>query len=281
MDVLEAVLYIILTLILIALVGVLSWLIYDYYEYKKVVKGKISETVAQSDESNSLLKKDITTDYDTKFDYTSNYIVGTSNYIMSDYDKKFGKQYDYIKSTSNILRNEYREYNNNTSNILRAEYMGYINNTSNILRPEYREYNNNTSNILKAEYINKFDNSSSNLNKFFTFGLNDNNSINDRIYNRTWDVKDDEKLHLIRETIAKNNLTSEKLLKAEKGAKIYTDAGVVGASSPTNYKGLELCNKTGELCWNLYVDPGGDLKVAKPNDATYKLSFTELGAPPE
>jgi cell division protein FtsL len=60
MDVLEAVLYIILTLILIALVGVLSWLIYDYYEYKKVVRSKISETVAQSDESNSLLKKDIT-----------------------------------------------------------------------------------------------------------------------------------------------------------------------------------------------------------------------------
>lgn len=281
MDVLEAVLYIILTLILIALVGVLSWLIYDYYEYKKVVKSKITETVEQSDESNSLLKKDLTTDYDNKFDYTSNYIVSSSNYIMSDYDKKFGIQYDYINSTSNILRNEYREYNNNTSNILRAEYRDYVNNTSNILRPEYREYNNNTSNILKAHYINKFDNASSNLDKFFTFGLNDNNSINDRIYNRTWDVKDDEKLLLIRETIAKNNLTSEKLLRAEKGAKIYTEAGVAGASSLTNNKGLELCNKTGELCWNLYVDTAGDLKVAKPNDAAYNLSFTELGAPPE
>jgi hypothetical protein len=281
MDVLEAVLYIILILILIALIGILSWLIYDYYEYKKVVKSKITETVEQSDESNSLLKKDLTTDYDMKFDYTSNYIVSSSNYIIADYDKKFGIQYDYIKSTSNILRNEYREYNNNTSNILRAEYRDFVNNTSNILRPEYREYNNNTSNILKAHYINKFDNSSSNLNKFFTFGLNDNNSINDRIYNRTWDVKDDEKLLLIRETIAKNNLTSEKLLRAEKGAKIYTEAGVAGASSLTNNKGLELCNKTGELCWNLYVDTVGDLKVAKPNDVAYNLSFTELGAQPK
>jgi hypothetical protein len=280
MDVLEAVLYIILTLILIALVGVLSWLIYDYYEYKKVVKSKITETVEQSDESNSLLKKDLTTDYDKKFDYTSNYIASSSNYIMSDYDKKFGIQYDYIKSTSNILRAEYRDYVNNTSNILRPEYRDYVNNTSNILRPEYREYNNNTSNILKAHYINKFDNASSNLDKFFTFGLNDNNSINDRIYNRTWDVKDDEKLLLIRETIAKNNLTSEKLLRAEKGAKIYTEAGVAGASSLTNNKGLELCNKTGELCWNLYVDTAGDLKVAKPNDTAYNLSFTELGASP-
>jgi len=75
MEILEVVLYFILTLILFALIGVLSWLIYDYYEYKKAVKSKISETVAQSDDSNSLLKKDVTTDYDNKFSNTSNYIL--------------------------------------------------------------------------------------------------------------------------------------------------------------------------------------------------------------
>ena len=36
MEVLEIVLYLILTIILIALVGVLSWLTYDYFNYKKM-----------------------------------------------------------------------------------------------------------------------------------------------------------------------------------------------------------------------------------------------------
>jgi hypothetical protein len=233
MEVLEVVLYFVLTLILLALIGVLSWLIYDYYEYKKAVKSKISETVALSDDNDSLLKREVTTDYDNKFNIHNEHII----------------------STSNILRDEYRRYANNTSNILRDEYRTYANNTSNILRPEY---------------MTKLDNSSSNLNKFFSFGVNNDNSVvNNKIHNRTWDLSDNESLKLMRNTIANNNLT------AEKGVKIYTDSGAAGTSS----KGLELCDKGGANCWNLYVDSGGDLKVAKPNDIAYSLSFTVLGEP--
>ena len=246
MEVLEVVLYVILTLILLALIGVLSWLIYDYYEYKKAVKSKINDTVAQSEDSNSLLKKEVITDYDNKFNIHS----------------------EYIKSTSNILRDEYRIYANNTSNILKDEYRIYANNTSNILRNEYMTYVNNTSNILRPEYMTKLDNSSSNLNKFFSFGVNNDNSIvNSKIHNRTWDLSDNESLRLMRNTIATNNLV------AEKGAKIYTDSGTTVNSS----KGLELCDKLGANCWNIYVDNSGDLKAAKPNDTDYSLSFTTLG----
>ena len=230
MEVLEVVLYFVLTLILLALIGVLSWLIYDYYEYKKAVKSKISETIAISDDNDSLLKKEVTTDYDNKFNIHSERII----------------------STSNILRDEYRKYANNTSNILRDEYRTYVNNTSNILRPEY---------------MTKLDNSSSNLNKFFSFGVNNDNSIvNSKIHNRTWDLSDNESLKLMRNTIANNNLT------AEKGVKIYTDSGATGTSS----KGLELCDKSGANCWNLYVDSDGDLRAVNPNDATYNLKFSDL-----
>ncbi len=260
MEVLEVVLYFVLTLILLALIGVLSWLIYDYYEYKKAVKSKISETIAISDDNDSLLKKEVTTDYDNKFNIHSERIISTSNILRDEYRK-------YANNTSNILRDEYRTYANNTSNILKDEYRIYANNTSNILRDEYRTYVNNTSNILRPEYMTKLDNSSSNLNKFFSFGVNNDNSIvNSKIHNRTWDLSDNESLKLMRNTIANNNLT------AEKGVKIYTDSGATGTSS----KGLELCDKSGANCWNLYVDSDGDLRAVNPNDATYNLKFSDL-----
>jgi hypothetical protein len=278
MEVLEVVLYFVLTLILLALIGVLSWLIYDYYEYKKAVKSKISETVALSDDNDSLLKREVTTDYDNKFNIHNEHIISTSNILRNEYRTYANNTSNilrdeyrtYANNTSNILRDEYRTYANNTSNILRDEYITYANNTSNILKNEYRIYANNTSNILRPEYMTKLDNSSSNLNKFFSFGVNNDNSVvNNKIHNRTWDLSDNESLKLMRNTIANNNLT------AEKGVKIYTDSGAAGTSS----KGLELCDKGGANCWNLYVDSGGDLKVAKPNDIAYSLSFTVLGEP--
>jgi hypothetical protein len=275
MDVLEVVLYVILTLILLSLIGVLSWLIYDYFEYKKAVKSKISDTVALSDDNDSLLKKEVTTDYDNKFNIHNQHIISTSNILRDEYRTYTNNTSNilrdeyrtYSNNTSNILRDEYRTYANNTSNILRDEYRTYANNTSNILRDEYITYANNTSNILRPEYMTKLDNSSSNLNKFFSFGVNNDNSIvNSKIHNRTWDLSDNESLKLIRNTIANNNLT------AEKGVKIYTDSGATGTLS----KGLELCDKSGANCWNLYVDSDGDLRAVNPNDASYDLKFSGL-----
>jgi hypothetical protein len=254
MEILEVVLYFILTLILLALIGVLSWLIYDYYEYKKAVKSKISDTVAQSDDSNSLLKKDVTTDYDNKFSNTSNYILHTSNFLTSYYDNKFSNTSNYILHTSNFLTSDYDNKFSKTSNYILG-----------------------TSNYIASDYNNMFDNSSANLNKFFTFGLNNNNIANNKIRDRIWENADITNLELIRNTIAKSNLTAEKILTAQKGVKIQTNAGTAGPSSSTNHKGLELCNTSGELCWNLYVDGSGDLKAVKPNDAANNgLSFTTL-----
>jgi hypothetical protein len=265
MEVLEVVLYVILTLILLALIGVLSWLIYDYFEYKKAVKSKINDTVAQSEDSNSLLKKEVITDYDNKFNIHHDHIKSTCNYIISDYDKRFSNTSNYIFSSSNFLTSDYdRKFSNasnyilHTSNFMKSEYDNKFGKTSNYIL--------GTSNYLASDYNNMFDNSSANLNKFFTFGLNNNNIANNKIRDRIWENADITKLELMKETIAKSNLT------AEKGVKIFTD-------STATSKGLELCDKTGGNCWNLFVDSMGDLKVARPNDPTYSLSFIELGAP--
>ena len=265
MDVLEVILYVILTLILLALIGVLSWLIYDYFEYKKAVKSKINDTVAQSEDSNSLLKKEVITDYDNKFNIHNDHIKSTCNYIISDYDKRFSNTSNYIFSSSNFLTSDYdRKFSNasnyilHTSNFMKSEYDNKFGKTSNYIL--------GTSNYLASDYNNMFDNSSANLNKFFTFGLNNNNIANNKIRDRIWENADITKLELMKETIAKSNLT------AEKGVKIFTD-------STATSKGLELCDKTGGNCWNLFVDSMGDLKVARPNDPTYSLSFIELGAP--
>jgi len=275
MEVLEVVLYVILTLILLALIGVLSWLIYDYYEYKKAVKSKINDTVAQSEDSNSTLKNEVITDYDNKFNIQGEYIKSSSNILRNEYriyanntSNILRDEYRiYANNTSNILRDEYRIYANNTSNILRDEYRTYVNNTSNILRDEYMTYVNNTSNILRPEYMTRLDNSSSNLNKFFSFGAyNDNSIVNNKIHNRTWDLSDNDSLKLMRNTIATNNLV------AEKGAKIYTDSGTTVNSS----KGLELCDRSGANCWNLYVDAEGDLRATNPKDTNYNLNFIDL-----
>jgi hypothetical protein len=276
MEVLDVVLYIILTLILLALIGVLSWLIYDYFEYKKAVKSKINDTVAQSDDSNILLKKEVTTDYDNKFNIHNEYIKSTSNYIISDYDKRFSNTSNYILHTSNFLTSDYDKkfgeasnYILGTSNFMTSVYDNKFGKTSNYIL--------GTSNYIASDYNNMFDNSSANLNKFFTFGLNNNNIANNKIRDRIWENADITNLELIRNTIAKSNLTAEKILTAQKGVKIQTNAGTAGPSSSTNHKGLELCNTSGELCWNLYVDGSGDLKAVKPNDAANNgLSFTTL-----
>ena len=61
-------------------------------------------------------------------------------------------------------------------------------------------------------------------------------------------------LKLIKDTIAVNNLTAEKGLIAEKGMRINT------SNYNDVYKGLELCNKEGNNCYNFYVE-NNDLKV--------------------
>ena len=45
MEIIEVVLYFILTIILIALIGVLTWLVYDYFKYKKEISEKTTNII--------------------------------------------------------------------------------------------------------------------------------------------------------------------------------------------------------------------------------------------
>ena len=59
MEALEIVLYFILTIILIALVGVLTWLIYDYFKYKKEQGDKNTNIINYSDRNDNTIQRDL------------------------------------------------------------------------------------------------------------------------------------------------------------------------------------------------------------------------------
>jgi len=244
MEVLEIVLYLILTIILIALVGVLSWLTYDYFNYKKKQEEKNTDIIKYTDRNDNTIKRDLNNEMNKLYSQNSNYILSTSN-VLLNYSNNIGAN---IYSTSNkLLEISNSNYENNYN---------YINSTSNQLYNDYTRINNiqnnkiydNTSNLK-----NYSSNISDNLDKYFTFGLNTNN-INTKIYERNWDIAGTNNLKLIKDTIAVNNLTAEKGLIAEKGMRINT------SNYNDVYKGLELCNKEGNNCYNFYVE-NDNLKV--------------------
>jgi hypothetical protein len=177
------------------------------------------------------------------YSQNSNYIVSTSN-VLLNYSSNIGiNNYDYIYSTSNKLLD--------ISNSNYNKGYNYINSTSNQLYTDYTRINN-IQNDKIFHYSSNLDNYSSNisknLDKYFTFGVN-TNDVNTKIYERNWDITGTNNLSLIKDTIAVNNLT------AEKGMRINT-------SNVNNvYKGLELCNRDGNNCYNFYVD-NDKLKVS-------------------
>jgi hypothetical protein len=243
MEALEIVLYFILTIILIALVGVLTWLIYDYFKYKKEQGDKNTNIINYSDRNDNTIKRDLHNEMNKLYSQNSNYILSTSN-VLLNYSSNIGiNNYDYIYSTSNKLLD--------ISNSNYNKGYNYINSTSNQLYTDYTRVNNiQTDKIFHySSNLDKYSsNISNNLDKYFTFGVN-TNDINTKIYERNWDITGTNNLSLIKDTIAVNNLT------ANKGMKINT-------SNINNvYKGLELCNRDGNNCYNFYVD-NDKLKVS-------------------
>jgi hypothetical protein len=164
MEVAEVIIYVILTVILISLTGVISWLIYDYYKYKDDQEIKLTK-YKETDDS---LTKDIKNSSNVLYAYSSNIDLNTSNYIKG-----------INLATSNYIIESDKNYANNTSNYIVESNKKYTANTSN--------FNNNLSKYFK---FGKDDNEG--IIKF-----------NNKLYEYTmWDPAKDGKLELINETTA-------------------------------------------------------------------------------
>lgn len=168
MEVAEVIIYVILTVILISLTGVISWVIYDYYKYKDEQEIKLTNTFTKYKETDDSLTKDIKSSSNVLYTYSSNIDLNTSNYIKG--------------------------INLATSNYIIESDKNHANNTSNYIVESNKKYSENTSNF------------NNNLSKYFKFGKDDNEGIikfNNKLYEYTmWDPSKDGKLELINETTA-------------------------------------------------------------------------------
>jgi hypothetical protein len=168
MEVAEVIIYVILTVILISLTGVISWVIYDYYKYKDEQEIKLTNTFTKYKETDDSLTKDIKSSSNVLYTYSSNIDLNTSNYIKG--------------------------INLATSNYIIESDKNHANNTSNYIVESNKKYSENTSNF------------NNNLSKYFKFGKDDNEGIikfNNKLYEYTmWDPTKDGKLELINETTA-------------------------------------------------------------------------------
>jgi hypothetical protein len=214
MDVIEYIIYTILLFVLIAFIGVLGYIIYDNYTYKK----------------------DLKLDLNTNFKDINNNFDSTSNIINSYH----GKQTNNLNMVNDKIDNYNKIF---TSNILdiNSKYNAnsniFLNNISDI----NNKYSNNISDInyKLSGNSNLFENNigtfSDNLNKYFSFNINDNTKYGDankKIFEYRTTISDSNNLNLITKTTA------------TAGLKINSDAD----------KELEICNKLGTSCYNISSD---------------------------
>jgi hypothetical protein len=188
MDAIEFIIYTILFFVLIAFIGVLGYIIYDNYTYKK----------------------DLKLDLNTNFKDINNNFDSTSNII----NKLHGKQTNNFNIVSDKVNNNSNLFSNNILNI----------------NSKYEASSN-----LFSNNIGTF---SDNLNKYFRFNIDDNSKYGDankKIFEYTTAGSDTSKLNLITKTTA------------TAGLKINSDAD----------KELEICNKTGNNCYNISNNDNG------------------------
>jgi hypothetical protein len=208
MDAIEFIIYTILLFVLIAFIGVIGYIIYDNYTYKK----------------------DLKLDLNTNFKDINNNFDSTSNII----NKLHGKQTNNFNIVSDKVDNYNKLFTSNISDI-NSKYDAKNNIFSNNISTINSKYD--ASSNLFSNNIGTF---SDNLNKYFRFNIDDNSKYGDpnkKIFEYTTAGSDTSKLNLITKTTA------------TAGLKINSDAD-------TN-KELEICNKTGNNCYNISNNDNG------------------------
>ena len=224
MEIFDIILYFLLIIILIAFIGVLSWLIYDYNNYKDE-QNTINTDVTSKLNSNLEKDKDLDQNVKKLQINTSNFLNATSNNIINYTNDEILK--------NKILIDRYNlEFN--TSNLSTSNYIKETSlSTSNYIK--------STSDILSDNLRNKTKNFSDNLNRYFKFSDITNDANTDIFTYITGLTSPDQpqRLTLMKETIA--------------------DSGLKINSSDTDNKYLKVCDKAGISCYNLFVDADNSL----------------------
>jgi hypothetical protein len=111
MESVDIIIYVMLTLVLFILIGVVTWFIYDYYKYKDDQEQKLASTFTKYKEIDDVLGKDIISSSNILYKYSSNINLNTSNYINDMSISTNSK----ISATSNIIVENTSNFNNNLS----------------------------------------------------------------------------------------------------------------------------------------------------------------------
>lgn len=227
MEVVELLVYIILVFVLLSLIGVMSWLLYDYSNLKTKLTGDfqtINNTFSSHKTKDNTLEDNINSNSSNILN-TSNYVdlnaLNTSNYVL---DVKTNLSSDLTGSASN------------TSN-----YIGVV---------EDRADGHDTN-------LSTFHN---NLNKYFTFGTSgeDINGADKKIYNYIFDgdlTDKDKRLELMYETTIAGAMTVNGVVNANSDVKLKKNLKVCNANSAGDI----------DSCFDIYKD-GANLIIKRPAD---------------
>ena len=231
MEVVELLVYIILVFVLLSLIGVMSWLLYDYNNLKTKLTGDfqtINNTFSSHKTKDNTLEDDINSN--------SSNIINTSNYV----DLNALNSSNYISDVKTNLSSDLTQSALNTSN-----YIGVIEDRADNVDTNFSTFHNN-------------------LNKYFTFGTSgeDINGAEKKIYNYIFDgdlTDKDKRLELMYETTIAQDMTVNGVVNANSDVKLKTDST----------KNLKICNANGEggigTCFDIYKD-GANLIIKRPVD---------------
>ena len=231
MEVVELLVYIILVFVLLSLIGVMSWLLYDYNNLKTKLTGDfqtINNTFSSQKKKDNTLEDDINSN--------SSNIINTSNYV----DLNALNSSNYISDVKTNLSSDLTQSALNTSN-----YIGVIEDRADNVDTNFSTFHNN-------------------LNKYFTFGTSgeDINGAEKKIYNYIFDgdlTNKDKRLELMYETTIAQDMTVNGVVNANSDVKLKTNST----------KNLKICNANGEgdidTCFDIYKD-GANLIIKRPAD---------------
>lgn len=231
MEVVELLVYIILVFVLLSLIGVMSWLLYDYNNLKTKLTGDfqtINNTFSSHKTKDNTLEDNINSN--------SSNIINTSNYV----NLNALNSSNYISDVKTNISSDLTQSASNTSN-----YIGVVEDRADGLDTNFSTFHNN-------------------LNKYFTFGTSgeDINGDGNKIYNYIFngDLTDkDKRLELMYETTIAQDMTVNGVVNANSDVKLKTNST----------KNLKVCNANAEgdidTCFDIYKD-GANLIIKRPAD---------------
>jgi predicted transcriptional regulator YdeE len=231
MEVVELLIYIILVFVLLSLIGIMSWLLYDYNNLKTKLTGDfqtINNTFSSHKKKDNTLEDDINSN--------SSNIINTSNYV----DLNASHTSNYILDVKTNISSELTKSESNT-----RDYIGIVEERAEALDTNFSTFHNN-------------------LNKYFTFGTSgeDISGADKKIYNYIFDgdlTEKDKRLELMYETTIAQDMIVNGVVKANSDVKLKTNS----------INNLKVCNANAlgkiDTCFDIYKD-GANLIIKRPDN---------------